>query len=85
MIAGTWYRIGRFVYVAVNAQGTVENIGIPSNWRVFKLFWLNVIGRKTTVAEIRDYLRPNRVMQAKPRRKVKRSNAFRHYGRGGWR
>jgi len=64
MIPGTWNRIGRFVYVVVNAHGTLEKIGIPSNWRVFKLFLLNVIGKKTTVAEIREYLRPNHIMQA---------------------
>jgi hypothetical protein len=76
MIAGTWNRIGRFVYVAVNDRGTIEKIGIPSNWRVFKLFWLNVIGRKTTVAEIRDYLRPGYVMQAKPRKQKHRKATF---------
>ena len=58
---GSFYTVGRTVYVVVNTKGTVEKLPSTSWWRVIALSFLQFFGKATSVLEVKKFLYPNRM------------------------
>jgi hypothetical protein len=59
-VTGSWVQMDGDVYVRVNKHGTLEKIEKPKWWRIFFLAIFQAVGKKNSLEEIREYLKPPR-------------------------
>jgi len=61
-VPGTFYSAGGRNYVIVNTKGTVEKLPSAIWWRVLALSFLQFLGRKSSVIEVKEFLYPGRML-----------------------
>lgn len=58
-VVGEFQLVGKVCYVVTNSRGTLEKLGRAKWWRILALQFLQAIGKRTSIAEVKSFLFPH--------------------------